>query len=60
MTKHEVKIDAETLDRLAVAGLREWRETILKTAAKHAEDRAADKMRIAAIDVLLAYTGETP
>ncbi len=60
MKKHEVKIDAETLDRLAVAGLREWRETILETVAKHAEDRAADKMRIAAIDVLLAYTGETP
>ncbi len=57
METREVKIDAETLDRITVAGLRDWRETISETKAKHAEDRAADAMRIAAIDILLAYNG---
>ncbi len=52
-----VTIDAETLDRITIAGLRDWREAISETEANHAEDRAADKMRVAAIDILLAYHG---
>ncbi len=59
MGTREVKLDAETLDRITVAGLMDWRESISESeaTAKHAEDRAADAMRIAAIDILLAYNG---
>ncbi len=53
----KVELDAETLDRITVAGLRDWRESISESEAKHAEDRAADKLRIAAIDILLEYNG---
>ncbi len=57
MPGREVTLDLETLDRITIAGLREWREGILEAEAKHAEDKAADTMRVAAIDLLLAYNG---
>ncbi len=57
MNARQVTIDADTLDRITVAGLRDWRALISGAKAKHAEDRAADKMRVAAIDILLAYHG---
>ncbi len=59
MAGRKVELDAETLDRITVAGLRDWRESISGAKAKHADDRAADKLRIAAIDILLAYNGAT-
>ncbi len=58
MAGHEVTIDLETLDRITVAGLRNWRADIAGSKSKHAEDQKADAMRTAAIDVLLAYNGE--
>ncbi len=57
MSARQVTIDADTLDRITVAGLRDWRVSIRGSKSKHAEDRAADKMRLAAIEILLAYNG---
>ena len=57
MAGRKVELDAETLDRITIAGLHDWRESISGANAKHAEDRAADAMRVAAIDILLAYHG---
>ena len=57
MQSHEVALDLETLDRITVAGLRNWRADIVGSKPKLAEDQKADAMRIAAIDVLLAYNG---
>jgi len=52
-----VTIDSETLDRITVLGLKQWREITSHEAehAAHQLDRDAGKLRTAAIDILLAY-----
>ncbi len=57
MPGHEVTLDLETLDRITIAGLREWRVGCVNSKSNYTEDKKADAMRIAAIDVLLAYNG---
>lgn len=55
-----VKLDAEAAEAVAVCWLREIRDTELSDSenARHPEDRATARMRIAAIDVLLSYAGK--
>ena len=57
MPGHEVTLDLETLDRITILGLREWRAGCVNSKSCNAEDKKADAMMIAAIDVLLAYNG---
>lgn len=52
-----VMLDREQVDCLTVMGLRQWKEDIPKTTGNHPDDIAADALRLAAIDVLLAYAG---
>lgn len=55
MTK--ITISAETLDALTIDGLRSIREQCTSEASTHPHDIAADKMRVAACDLLLDYLG---
>lgn len=53
----KVELDAETVDRIVIMGLRNLRDEIAGGKSHHVDDVAADRLRIAAIDVLLCYYG---
>lgn len=53
----EIKLDAETVDRIMIDGLRNMRADIAADQSKHSEDVAANRLRISAIDLIIGYMG---
>lgn len=57
MTIHKVELDAESVDRIMICGLRAMRDDIQSDKSKHPEDVAANALRVSAIGVILGYMG---
>ena len=52
-----IKLDAETVDRIMIDGLRNTRADMAADKSRHPEDVAANRLRISAIDLIIGYMG---